>query len=76
MRECTFRPAIHDAPAYVRKIASSQKRRKEAESAARERGSRENSPPEWDTSVSLEQRGRVSLSSSRTRVAPPSPARI
>ena len=31
LRECTFHPRINDAPAYIKKIATSQKRKKEAQ---------------------------------------------
>jgi len=31
LRECTFQPRINNAPAYIKKIATSQKRKKEAQ---------------------------------------------
>lgn len=54
LHECTFNPQINDAPAYVKKIATSQRRKKAAEQlAARRDASLENVPPSWDSSVSV-----------------------
>merc|ERR1712216_244112 len=46
-KECTFRPSIHDAPSYVKRIARSMALSKAARAAAVEQSEKKPERPEW-----------------------------